>query len=87
MTTHTFTIEFEEIPLAREADRKGFLVSGEAEITVFDEGQWFVTAILDNGCELNRNSEAFRTIAAELEVGGWKKVIEDRVQDFIEEHA
>jgi hypothetical protein len=87
MTAHTFTIEFEEVPLVREGEREGFLVNGEAEITVYDEGEWFISAISDYGCELDRDSKMFRTIAAELETGGWKKVIEDRVQDFIGEYA
>ena len=86
MTAHTFTIEFEEVPLIRDGDRAGLLVSGEADITVYDEGEFFISAISDNGCELQRDSWLFRTIAAELETE-WKGVIEDRVQDFIEAYA
>ena len=86
MTAHTFTMTFEEVALIRDGDRAGLLVSGEADITVYDEGEFFISAISDNGCELQRDSWLFRTIAAELE-SGWKDVIEDRVQDFIEAYA
>lgn len=99
MTAHTFTLAYEEIPLRRGPGVVGLLVNGEAEITVFGEGEWHITAIFVDGkrdddnapylkpvLQLDENDEAYRTIAAELETG-WKKVIEDRVQDFIGEYA
>lgn len=95
MTSTTITLPFDGLPLYRELNTTAAEVSGEAEITVHDHNDWFITGIaLDTVidgkvkpfAEIERGSWLFNTIHSELEAN-WKDQIEDRIADLVNEPA
>lgn len=93
---HGLTFTFEELPLIVENGFEAGLVSGEAEITYHDNGEWFVHEIYLQGykskgdsiagferrmVEIDRDTELHLNILDRLERGRFADSITDMVSE------
>ncbi len=94
--TGQFTYIFEELPLIESLGIVAGLVSGEAVISYYDDGEWFIDSISLDGyradkrvlIELdNRRSEIFLAIHDRLTSGKWADRIADRIRAELDERG
>jgi len=92
--TGVLTFRFEELPLVDEGGFEAGFVDGEAEISFYPEGEWFIRSIsveaLDfksavipkptRMVEIDRNTELYLNIFDNLERGRFRDAIESDVQ-------
>lgn len=86
-----FIYKFEELPLLVSGDVEAGLVSGEAEIRVHNDGEWFIGAICLDGFILGHGIST-RTVL-EADQGGWidcavhERLENGRFKDAIDDAA
>lgn len=96
--SETFDFEFEELPLLTKDGVQAGLVNGEAEILVFEDGEWTVGEIRLEGYEGGNRKlvqvekfpgttelALYQMIWAELENGSFRPHIQDRVEAFMDD--
>lgn len=87
-----FTYRFEELPLVSEDGFDAGLISGEATIGYYADGEWFVRAISLDAYRRHQTGQLeiedrtgwlYTTIYSVLDSGNWQTSIQERVNDAL----
>jgi len=91
MTRHSFTYDFDELPLVSEGGLTGAEISGQAEISYLDDGDWYVSGVSfwnrAGYLAIERHTALYSLITAALDEPTWRKAIDNRVADHASDCA